>query len=531
MGSMNGRHCGGIRMLFHGLAAQAARLLPAVLVTSLLALGSAASASPASPSGVWLAGDFHNHTFLTDGSHTEVDVVGHAFDTFGLDWLVNSEHGGAFTRNPYGTNWSAMTPAPFIAGDPVKDKNGNAAMWRWQSLRDYSFPIIAALRQQYPNKALLQGLEWNVPTHEHASVAIVTSEPTAISDFEYQFDASDKDTSRAGQGLVKQNKTHADAVAAVTYLQTHYPGSSYVVINHPSRMLAFSAAALRDLNNAGPSVCFGMEGFPGHQKESNRGGYGSNLGENTYKARTYGGADYMVAKVGGLWDSLLGEKRHFWIFVNSDFHSAAADADFYPGEYAKTYVFCKDNTPQSIVDGLRSGNSFAVQGDLINALDFTAQAGQAKATMGQDLQVKKGSDVMVVIRFKSPARNNNGDKPTVDHVDLIGGDVTGRISPDSPNYNSDTNPTTRVLARFTSADWSLDADGYTSVIYFLKSVDKDQYIRLRGTNLGLGVANETDAEGNPLSDDLAKNLGLDNAKEAYADLWFYSNPIFISVVD
>jgi len=30
----------------------------------------------------------------------------------------------------------------------------------------------------------------------------------------------------------------------------------------------------------------------------------------------------MTAKVGGLWDSLLGEGRRFWAFVNSDFHSA-----------------------------------------------------------------------------------------------------------------------------------------------------------------------------------------------------------------
>jgi len=36
----------------------------------------------------------------------------------------------------------------------------------------------------------------------------------------------------------------------------------------------------------------------------------------------------MTAKVGGLWDSLLGEGRRFWAFVNSDFHSAAEDADF-----------------------------------------------------------------------------------------------------------------------------------------------------------------------------------------------------------
>lgn len=499
-----------------------------------LALATAASLTTAAnmSNGVWLTGDLHTHTFLTDGSHTEADVVGHAFDQFGLDFMANSEHGGTSARNPQGVTWDKVTPAPFIAGDPVKDKTGRPVMWRWQSLRDYSFPTLAALQQQYPHKTLIQGFEWNVPTHDHASVGIISDVPVAISDFEYQFDAGDKDTSRAYQGLVKRNATHADAVAAVTYLQQNYPGTSYVILNHPSRSLLYSAAAIRDLNNAAPSVCFGMEGFPGHQKESNRGGYGANLGENTYKARTYGGADYMVAKVGGLWDSLLGEGRRFWIFVNSDFHSAAADADFYPGEYAKTYVYARDNSPQAIVDALRSGNSFSVQGDLINALDFNVSAGSAKATMGGELRVKKGSNVKVVIRFKSPEKNNNGDKPAVDHVDLIVGEVTGRINLGDPNYNSDTNPTTRVLARFTSKYWTTDADGYNSIVYTLENVTKNLSLRLRGTNLGVNVPYETDADGNPLMDDLAtQHLGLDNAQEAWADLWFYSNPIFISVVD
>ncbi|HHY46294.1 MAG TPA: hypothetical protein GX506_03235, partial [Firmicutes bacterium] len=68
-----------------------------------------------------------------------------------------------------------------------------------------------------------------------------------------------------------------------------------------------------------------------------------------------------------------------------------------------------------------------------------------------------------------------------------------------------------------------------TIVFEISNVQKDQYIRLRGTNLGVGVPNETDADGNPLIDDLAANLGLDGASEAYADLWFYSNPIFITV--
>jgi hypothetical protein len=69
---------------------------------------------------------------------------------------------------------------------------------------------------------------------------------------------------------------------------------------------------------------------------------------------------------------------------------------------------------------------------------------------------------------------------------------------------------------------------------------KSCYFRLRGTNLPPNTPNETDEHGNPLSDTLAKNItytdpktlntvSLDTDVEAWADLWFYSNPIFIKV--
>ena len=396
--------------------------------------------------GGWVAGDFHTHTFLTDGSHTEADVLAHAFGGsyldgsttvgapgFGLDWMANSEHGGAGARNPFGVSWDdpSIDPPTVFLGSP----NPFPSLWRWQSLRDASFPIIEAARRVYRDKAIVQGVEWNMRKHEHASVAFVGDEPNAVVNFEYACDASDGDTS---WGTPKTNKTHLDAVACAKALQDdpQFSQTSYVLLNHPSRKLLYPAADIRDLNDAAPDVAFGMEGLPGHQKEAARGGYGSNLGALTYKARTYGGADFMTAKVGGLWDSLLGEGRRFWIFVNSDFHSSADGADFYPGEYAKSYTFarCSRETERrpcwsarDVVDGLRSGNSFAVHGDLINALNFTARAHDEVATMGQTLEVPRGADVRITIRFRSPRRNNTGDEVHVDHVDLISGEVTGRI--------------------------------------------------------------------------------------------------------
>jgi Cohesin domain. len=486
--------------------AKITKKLMSIFIVAAIVLGLINAYVPtanAQETGMWVTGDFHNHTFLTDGSYKEMDVLQHAFDQYGLDWFANSEHGGKFSR----------------------DENGQTipAEWRWVSLKDRSYPIISVARSvYYPNKLIIQGLEWNVPTHEHASVGIVTNEPTSISDFEYMFDQKDTDTSRSVYGMEKHNVTHLDAVAAVKWLEDNYKDSSYFIINHPSRALKYTIADIRDFNNAAPDVAIGMEGFPGHQRASNRGEYGS----TDPRATTYGGADYMIAKVGGLWDALLGEGRHFWIFVNSDFHSISSD--FWPGEYSKTYTYIQNKDYKSLIAGLRSGNSFIVNGDLINALDFKASNGSEYAGMGQTLQVNKGGNVEVTIRFKSPEKNNNGDPVSVDHVDLIAGDVTGKVEPGTADYNKDTNSTTKVIARFDKSQWTKDAEGYNVIKYTLNNVNNSKYLRLRGTNLGLNVPNETDADGNPLDDKL---LGANDATKAYKDLWFYSNPVFVNVND
>ena len=62
---------------------------------------------------------------------------------------------------------------------------------------------------------------------------------------------------------------------------------------------------------------------------------------------------------------------------------------------------------------------------------------------------------------------------------------------------------------------------------------KNQYFRLRGTNLGMNVSGET-SNGNPLPDQktvVTENVARFNAinDRNYNDLWFYSNPVFVSV--
>ena len=56
--------------------------------------------------------------------------------------------------------------------------------------------------------------------------------------------------------------------------RTRYPNSSYSILSHPSRDLLWTALDIRRYNDAAPTVFFGMAGIPGSQKEPPiRGGY------------------------------------------------------------------------------------------------------------------------------------------------------------------------------------------------------------------------------------------------------------------
>ena len=517
--------------------------------------------------GRWLTGDFHNHTLLTDGSHTPAEVFVHGF-RFGLDWIANSEHGGAFGRNPEGQPWPVDTVR---LGAPP-----GGMMWRWQSLRDHSFPIAARTRAFFPDKLIILGYEWNVPAHDHASVAVVGPEEdggVAIARHEYLFDRDDTGAA-AGDILGVAGKStensHARAVAGVRWLAANYPGRSYFLINHPSRQLQYSIAAIRDFNNAAPDVAFGFEGMPGHQKLADRGGYNGGPFRDaagldvTGRARTYGGADFMLAEIGGPWDALLGEGRRFFTFVNSDFHNPAYD--FWPGEYAKIHTLVPDSNrdgrygPEELLAGLRSGNSFIAHGGLIDGLHLSAQCRQHKtvwdflpqrqpetAEMGGTLVASADCDLQLIIRFRTPVANNGKAAATVDHIDLIEGMVRPKAAKyladgatPNPEYDNDRNDTARVAATFTGKDWKQDAgerkgkdgdkdqggDGWRTIVYNAGRLERDMYFRLRGTNLGCGVADETDGQCNPLRDDL---MAPNTADKAYGDLWFYSNPVFVRV--
>ena len=224
-------------------------------------------------------------------------------------------------------------------------------------------------------------------------------------------------------------------------------------------------------------------------------------------------------------------------------------------------------TPAAIVDGLRTGNSWASSGQLIDRLAFVvcadtrlndaignvlmeaaalAAARQNTdvdldarcATLGEKLEVRKGSEVVVAIVVRDPSGANYSpytfpnpslsqvgitqaiNKPVLDHVDVIGGAVTGYKIPGAADYSGQwpntwisnpdlatvpeaaKNTSARVLRTFGQGSWkSVHGDKqYKTMVFRLRNVNESQYLRLRGTNLPASVPFETDADGNPLAD-------------------------------
>ena len=565
-----------------------------VVMAAMLSCSSSDSSSDPKPpkrDGLWVTGDFHTHTYISDGEHQASEVAQNAVK-YGLDWYSAGDHGGVFNRDDAGTNV------------------GNR--WRWETIFGEGSDKIYANRATHSNLLQFNAFEFNPAGHEHASVGIVGSEKDArenLALFEYLFDAVDTSTYETltsemkaivdAQSITKNTvNNHQKSIQAAQWLKDKFPNTSYFLPNHPTRVLAGNGTGwlvkeIRELHDLAPTVFFGAELMPGHQKSSWRGGLGrfyyvdskqnnrviqlsvpgsantiedivdsyiaanaarpepleidskadilTSLNANIPRLRTYGGVDYYASKIGGVWDSLLSEGRHFWLFGNSDFHTnnhpSGGESQFWPGEYTKLYTFVKEKTYQGVLDGMRSGNSYSVLGDLINHLDYYARVGKNFATMGERVGGAANSDTVITISFKTPAKNNaNADGrpagainevPVVSHIDLIAGEVNGKLA--TANYDSDSVTTTKVIKTFTASDWKVDKNGMYTMSITLPKTTKNMYYRLRGTNIPKGTAGLSDSDGNPLTDTpFTAVRGTNTAKTAFEDLWFYSNPIFVN---
>ena len=451
---------------------------------------------------------------------------------------------------------------------------------------------------------------------------------TPLAQWEYCFDRADTDTSRGtatnnwdcsvpgslnaadpswnataqklipAGGVGNGTKGHAKTLEGLKWMAAFHPDTSYYVPAHLERAgqffadgsQGFNVEHLRDFNNAAPKTAFGMETQPGHGASANRGEYQvlrNNIGgvlTDSVGGTTYGGTGVYGAQIGGVWDALLGEGRNFWFFASSDWHNRGSfgpddrrtTQDFFPGEYQRNYTMVRSGgnkpKPQTIVDGLRTGNNFATGGQIIDRLSFVACTGRADAlvgelvtnaavnntaigatgcaTMGEKLVVPMGSDIVVGIAVRDPAGasfspysfpnpsllqvgiNQPLNMPVLDHIDLIGGLVTGYKTPGTPGYSGEWPRNTNWLrADGSTADLSVvpdaaknlsaallrtfngsgasawkavtspvDGTTFLTMTFRIPAVVASQYVRVRGSNMPAAVPFETDANGNPLPD-------------------------------
>jgi hypothetical protein len=408
-----------------------------VALAAIAALGAVALGTSSSPAradkddkGRYLTGDFHNHTTCSDGALSLQKLVKKSTDTWGLDWFVQAGHGGNGNRNctlvedeslstpayPHiagqgpTTTWAQSIGAAAVKGNVAGSTNttsnpallsnqANPSMWRWQSVQEYSYPIVEYLTA-LKGTPVFMGVESVVAGHEHTSMSVITGQlperaskqklpttagyvplgnATALAQWTYCFDRGDTDVSRgAGQawdcsvagsanalspdwnatgaklipasGVGNGERGHAKTVEAVKWMAEKHPRGSYYVPAHleragpfnPDGNNGFNIEHLRNFNNAAPNVAFGFETQPGHGASANRGEYRPNRNNiggvlvDSVGGTTWGGTGVYGAQIGGVWDALLGEGRNFWFFASSDWHNRGS---FGPDDRQSTQDF------------------------------------------------------------------------------------------------------------------------------------------------------------------------------------------------
>lgn len=434
----------------------------------------------------------------------------------GRDWQAGDHH----VHSEWSVDWDRSTtpPTPLRGGDSPYTRSRNARQalkyglsWMVHTdhggpghssvTRDHAWPALQQARRDVPTLIQFNGMEFDVPAAEHASLIIAPTarERDELVEIERRFSRNEP-----ADGVQRDDlQTMLDALAHMRAL----PAPPVMFVNHPSRTATgvgqwgeVEPDELRAWYDAAPYVLVGMEGAPGHQAiRSERGLY------RNAAAPTFGGFDQMTAQVGGVWDTLLAEGRRFWITATSDSHHNLRDGgrDYDPGEYSKTYVWARRDAGD-ILDGLREGRMFAVTGDLIDALELTVRGsdhGGRTAGLGGTLALPTGARMRIELRVRQPATPNaHGEHPALSGMELIVG---------SPGDHGMPVMQTR---RWRADQWHRDGD-WLAVTWDLPVPARGAFVRARGTSSG---------EATPLADV--------PGEDPWQDLWFHSNPVFVDVV-
>ncbi|MFL9582701.1 hypothetical protein [Stenotrophomonas sp. AB1(2024)] len=450
-----------------------------LLLLALLAAPASSSAADPERGRDWQPGDHHVHSEWSvdwdrsttpptpirggDSSYTRSHNAERARH-FGLRWMVHTDHGGP--------GHSAVT-------------------------RDHAYPALLQARQEVPEVIQFNGMEFDVPAGEHASLIIAPGPGE-----DEQLVTIERDYSRGEPLQAGSRDTHQHMLDALAHMRALRP-LPLMLINHPSRTATgpgqwgeVEPAELQAWHAAAPQVLVGMEGAPGHQATRSERGLYRNVA-----APTFGGFDQMTTQVGGVWDQMLADGTRFWITASSDSHVNQRDggSDFDPGEYSKTYVWARPEA-DDILGGVRAGRMFVVTGDLIDALELTVQAANGTGRvgrMGDGVALAAGTPMQVQLRVRRPeGANAMGQHPALRQLQLIVGSGSGQ----APQMQT---------RRFTATEWKREGAWY-QVTWTLPAPAGGGFVRARGSN---------GDEPTPLAD--IKD------EDPWQDLWFHSNPVFI----
>jgi PHP domain len=474
----------------------------------------------------WLSGDHHIHTqYSNDAMYTvEQQVAGGVRN--GLDWMVITDHG-------------------YLAHEKYAVQQ--------------TYADVLKARQKHRGLLLWQGLEWNTPAAEHSTIFFdcTHDEAQMLQTFERLFDGNVNGTnpsSPANELIAVQGLRWLDAQVRAGKIN-----SALFLANHPSRNGRLSPHELRNWRDAAPHIAVGMEGSPGAQADSTptalggngalRGGYSNSPGADSWPGyplelyRTHGGFDWMTAKLGGLWDSMLAEGQGWWITSNSDSHRNFGDtltspspdadysttgkhldpvdsgvrhswADFWPGQYSRTVVGATDRSYRAVMDGIRNGRVWVAMGGLLAGLEVTvfSDEGGWPVTLGGRTTVRRGGNVTILVVARLATRpNTGGSVPKLARMDLIQGQVTGPVA----DRDTFTTPNVRVVQSFETRH------GFVPVAVFqhtFRNVRDPFYLRLRGTDGNFHATGSLEPRMDPAG-------GVD----PWSDLWTYSNPVFVDV--
>ena len=479
---------------------------------------------------LWLAGDHHIHTNHSPDAQYLVSQQVNKASQYGLDWMVITDH-GTIGHQKLGV--------------------------------ELTHPEIVQARVDNARTLVFQGFEWNIPAAEHGTVIVApgNGDVAVLKEFEGSFDGALNNATATGEA------NEALARKGLVFLQTSVDqkrvSDALFLANHPARNGLDSPHEIRGWRDAAPKVAVGFEGAPGHQAAATavpehatngRGYYSNKPGVNSFPGYplesyvTYGGFDWMTATVGGLWDSLLAEGKNWWISANSDSHQVYNDTfkpgaqdlattgsrgapvdtgapiasygDFWPGYYSSTVVGATDFSYGAVMAGIRAGRMYVVHGGLIGALSVQVSgAGAVPGTLGSTVvPTQRGRRVTLQVDIALADRPNyHGEVPVLKKLDVVVGAVTGPVS----DRDTLAAPQTSVVK---TVEVPAKAPGNVfSFTYDLGARRDPFYVRLRGSD---GRRTAVGLKGASVDPSGPKVDALGNA-DPWADLWFYSNPIFV----